>query len=321
MWDERALSRNAGNIEKERYFACMLESALLLPNGMLLPLLTEPMENGESLDGGGKQDCETNAFKRLAARLASLLGKGCVTVVVDGLYATGPIISLCKNYGWEFMITLKSGCLETVWEDFYGLRKIEQDNTFSTYWGNRLQLYQWSNGIEYIYGENNKKLELNVVECIETWTETNPRKKKKPPSQEKVYYAWLSSERVTEQNVFNLCTQIARSRWKIENRFLTLKHQGPQYSHCFSYNWNAMKGYHYLAKFANFINILISFSEHMTQYIQAEGVRYSIEKAWNVIKYAGVRAVCGDDTVSVFGSGQGNRCRIPFNKLKIKQAV
>jgi hypothetical protein len=316
-WDGRTLSRNAGDIEKEKYFASMLESVLLLPNGMLIPLLTEPMENGESLDGNGKQDCESKAFKRLAERLEGLLGKGCVTIVLDGLYATGPIISICRNNGWEFMISLKSDCLKSVWEDFDGLRKIETDNTYTAHWGDRLQQYQWSNGIEYIYGNNHKKLLLNVVECIETWVEPNPRKKGKPPTQKQTYYAWLSSERVTEQNVFKLCAQIARGRWRIENHFLVVKHQGLQYSHCFSYNWNAMKGFHVLAKFANFINTLILFSESMSQYICAESMRYSIEKAWKVIIYAGTSEKIGS-SVSGLASSHGGRCHIPFSNLKIK---
>jgi len=58
-WDSRAQSRNAGDPDKERYFSYMVESVLILENGMVLPLLTETMENGESLDGDGKQDCES----------------------------------------------------------------------------------------------------------------------------------------------------------------------------------------------------------------------------------------------------------------------
>jgi hypothetical protein len=48
---------------------------------------------------------------------------------MDGIYATGPVISRCIEYGWDYMIVLKSKCLKTVWEDFNGLRKIERDNT------------------------------------------------------------------------------------------------------------------------------------------------------------------------------------------------
>jgi hypothetical protein len=320
-WNSKALSRNAGDLDKERYFACALESVLLLPNGMLLPLLTEFMENGESLDGDGKQDCETKAFKRLAERLAKLLGKGRVTVVIDGLYATGPIISICRGNAWEFMISLKSDCLKSVWDDFNGLRKIETDNALDCEYGNRLQKYRWSNDIEYIYGANHKKLLLNVVECLECWVEPNPRKKGKPPEERQTYYAWLSSARVSEKNILELCMEVARKRWRIENKFLALKHHGSQYSHCFSYNWNAMKGFHYLAKFADFINVLISFSEYMTQYITAEGVRYTIEKAWKVIMYAGVTSVSYADSGSTPSSVRTDRCSIPFKKLKLKPAT
>ncbi|MDR1892579.1 MAG: hypothetical protein LBQ48_06190, partial [Oscillospiraceae bacterium] len=63
-------------------------------------------------------------------------------------------------------------------------------------------------------------------------------------------YAWLSSMGVSEKNVFHLCNDIARKRWRIENNFLVLKHQGYAYSHCFSYDWNAMRGFHSLMKFA-----------------------------------------------------------------------
>jgi hypothetical protein len=84
-WDDNALSRNADEPGKERYFAFMLESVLVLDNGMLLPLLTETLENGGSLDGNGKQDCEIKAFNRLALRLKKLLGSGCVTIIADGL--------------------------------------------------------------------------------------------------------------------------------------------------------------------------------------------------------------------------------------------
>jgi hypothetical protein len=319
-WDERALSRNAGNPEKETYYAYMMESVLILNNGMVLPLLTETMENGERLDGDkAKQDCETKAFKRLAARLVKLLGKGRVTMVLDGLYATGPMMSTCTNYGWEFMITLKRGCLNTVWEDYEGLQKIEKENTLEARWGERYQLYHWSNDIEYIYGNNNKKLILNVVTCRESCYGINPKKSGKP-SEKHTDFAWLSSSRVNAENVFRLCTEIARRRWYIENHFLTLKHQGYSYSHCFSLNWNAMKGFHCLAKFANFINAFITCSQNMGDYIIAEGIKGVVKKAWTYIKEHGlpdgacsIAPVCIDDN--------GRRPKIRFRQIKLKHTA
>jgi hypothetical protein len=293
-WDSRALSKNADDPGKERYYAYMLESVLILPNGMVLPLLTETLENDGTLDANGKQDCESKAFKRLAARLAKLLGKGCVTIVLDGLYATGPIVSLCNSYGWEYMISLKNDCLQSVWEDFNGLRKIETDNRHEVQHGDRRQEYNWSNGIEYIYGGNNKRLVLNVVTCLETWREEYPRKNKKPRHMS-TKYAWLSSLKITAGNVFSLCVR-ARRRWRIENHFNVEKNQN-NYEHCFSYDWNAMKGFHALSKYANFIHALILHSLQMQEYIVAEGKKGVIKKAWSILRLIPISGSCTKSVV------------------------
>jgi len=310
-WDERALHQNADDEEKQQYYVYVLESVLILDNGMTLPLLTEILENEtthvevnkqdktennstpvvshydkdkktEISEEKQKQDCETKAFHRLSKRLAKLLGKGCVTLVLDGLYASGPVISRCNEYGWEYMISLKRKSLKTVWEDFNGLRKIESDNTLEAQWGNREQVYNWSNELEYTYGKNHKRLRLKLVTCKETWIEEHPRSGGK--SETKVTeYAWLSSKRITKDNAFELCTIIARSRWCIENSFLVVKHQGYNYSHCYSYNWNAMKGFHYLMKFGRFLNVLIAYSESLSVYVQVEGQSGFIQTVWGKI--------------------------------------
>jgi chromate transporter len=41
----------------------------------------------------------------------------------------------------------------------------------------------------------------------------------------------------------------ARHRWNIETEILVEKLYGYNYEHCFSYSWNAMKGYHYWKRF------------------------------------------------------------------------
>jgi hypothetical protein len=312
-WDDRLLHKNAGEEDKELYYVYVLESSLILDNGMTLPLLTEILENDDTAhpepvnqaqlksnstseanhsgkankkpkvsEEKQKQDCETKAFHRLSERLAKLLGKGCVSLVLDGLYATGPVISRCNEYGWDYMISLKQKCLTTVWEDFNGLRKIETNNTLEVQWGQRQQEFNWSNDLEYIYGKNHKKLNLNLVTCRETWTDEHPRSGRKPKAM-MTNYAWLSSKRITDDNVFELCTVIARSRWRIENLFHVLKNNGYNYSHCYSYNWNAMKGFHYLMKFGHFINVLIAHSEHLSVYVRIEGQRDFIQSIWNKI--------------------------------------
>ena len=315
-WDSRALSKNAGDPDKERYSAYMLESVLVLNNDMVLPLLTETLENGECLDGNGKQDCEQKAFKRLAERLMKLFGKGCVTVVLDGLYAKGPVISQCKNYGWEYMITLKSECLKTVWEDFKGLRKIEhKNNLIATYDDGLIQEYDWSNGIEYTYGNNHKQLSLNVLTCQETWYDESKIKGK--PCQKTTTFSWLSSSKLNSDNVVGLC-KIARRRWRIENHFLMVKTQGYEYEHCFSYNWNAMKCYNCLLKIANFINTIILHSQLMQDYVVAEGKQGVIKKVWNYMKIRKISDFC---PVLVSSDIARDKKKIHYGRVKIKEAA
>jgi hypothetical protein len=112
--------------------------------------------------------------------------------------------------------------------------------------------------------------------------ESHARSGKKPKTMT-TEYAWLSSGRITAKNAFELCTVIARSRWRIENLFLKAKHQGYSYSHCFSYNWKVMKGFHYLMKFGLFLNALIAYSESLSTYVQAEGQRGFVKTIWKKI--------------------------------------
>ena len=319
-WDSRALNQNVGAEGKERHYVYLLESVLIMENGMVLPLLTEFLENedcGGQAPGASsgmsteafKQDCETKAFYRLTERLVKLLGKGVVTMLLDGIYACGPIVSLCNQYGWEFMITLKRSCLTTVWDDFNGLRKIESDNALATAAGSRNQLYQWSNGIEYIYGANRKKLMLNVVTCEETWTEAHPRSGGIP--EEKITeYAWLSSRPINIKNVERLCS-LGRSRWYIEIGFLVEKHNGYNYSHCYSYDWNTMKGFHVLMKYGIFINTLLMRSQSLCDFVIPCGNMGFIMKVWEVLRKCDCHEFLKPDRQSAINRRQQHRIAFP----------
>jgi len=234
-FDDYALVRNHGDDVKERYCVYILESVLILNNGMILPLFTEFMENadGELDDDAKKQDCELKRFTRLSEKIKKYIGKGRVTLVVDGLYASDPVVSRCNSFGWEYMINLKRDSLKTVWEEYDGLRKIDKGNILqNTTELNREQIFEWSNEIEYIYSRNHKKINLNVVTCREEWIEEHPRSGGE--TEQKIYkYAWVSSSVVTVKNVARLCNEIARKRWRIENHFHVEKHQGYNYSYFF----------------------------------------------------------------------------------------
>ena len=56
-------------------------------------------------------------------------------------------------------------------------------------------------------------------------------------------------------------------------QLLAEKRQGYQYEHCFSYDWNAMKGYHYLMRIGRTINVLAQYSESLVWIFIEKGVR------------------------------------------------
>ena len=287
-WDERALSQNVGVEGRERHYVYLLESVLIMENGITLPLLTEFLENeaGECVGSAAakKQDCETKAFRRLAKRLVKLIGTGTAILLLDGIYASGPVISLCNSCGWDYMITLKEGSLPSVWEDFMGLQKMGDNHLISDRCGRR-QEYRWSNGHYYTYGNNNTRLHLNVVTCTETWGEGHIRSGGRP-ERKRTRYAWLSSLKISEKNVIERCI-LGRSRWRIENGFQVEKHRGYSYGHCFSYDWVAMRGFHCLMKYGVFINTLLLHSAELVDYASAGSNEGFIDKLWGVFRFRG----------------------------------
>lgn len=276
QWDEKCLERNVGKEETKtaQYYVYVLESVLILSNGITLPLYSLFLDNKDWVKGETKQDCERKAFYRLAEKIKKLFRNSRITIVVDGLYACGPVIKTCLKNKWDYMIVLKEDCLKTVWEDAKGLMKLEPENSLHVKWGDRDQEYQWANHVEYGYkdGERTRYLMLHVVICHETWLENHNHSTGKV-EQKETRYAWLSSKPLTEKNVFERCTKIGRYRWKIENNILAEKHQGYNYEHCYSYTWNAMEGYHYLMKIGRLLNVLAVNSELLAEKVEALGIR------------------------------------------------
>lgn len=133
QWDPRYLRRKIKGKDGEyQYYAYVLEAVLVFTNGMVLPLMSEFLENSEELEHVEdeevwKQDCERKAFHRLAQRIKQQFPKLAITVLLDGLYANGPVFERCQRYRWQFMIVLKEGSLSKVWKEVNALLKITND--------------------------------------------------------------------------------------------------------------------------------------------------------------------------------------------------
>jgi hypothetical protein len=252
---------------KSKNYVYLLEAALVGPQGVVIPLLAEFCENQDQ----DKQDCELKAFYRLAPRLKELMGKLPLLIVADGLYPNGPVMQTCRQNNWDFMIVLPSNCLQSVWEDASGIHKLEPEQTRTYQWGDHTQSFWWANDLSYVWRDTENRhhrLVLHVVVCNETWEENEAT------------WAWVSGTPLTRKNVINRCNRAARHRWGIEENFLIEKRHGYNYEHPFSYNWNALKGWHALMRLAHLINILTLHTVALWDTVQTLGMRGTLRFLW-----------------------------------------
>jgi hypothetical protein len=275
LWAEECLQRtyNQGeSTEQTQYYVYVLQASLACPGGPSIPLLTEFLTYAGDGTDDNKQDCELKAFHRLSERLKAAFPALKIMALLDGLYAKGPVFARCQQYHWQYMIVLKDGALPTVLREFEALSELEPEQRRSMVWGGRRQQFRWMNAIEYEYGPNSRKrVLLNVVECREQWREIEQRSSREIEKSSR--HLWLSSEPLTTGNLHERCNLGARARWTIETGFLVEKHQGYQFEHCFSYDWNAMKGYHCLMQLGHMFNMMARYSGEMAKIIKDTGVR------------------------------------------------
>jgi len=274
LWAEECSEREVkdGDDTKTQYHVNVLETNLVFPNGMSIPLMSEFSSYAHGDTETKKQDCEQKAFKRLAKRLKKAFPRLSIMVVLDGLYPNGPMMEVCRGNRWDFMIVLQDKSLPSVWEEYEGLKKLETDNHFYRTWGDRHQHFEWVNNIEYYYGANGMKRQIiHMVICNETWEEVAKDSAEIVTKQSR--HVWISHKPLSKENLHERCNLCARHRWGIESGILVEKRHGYSYEHSFSYNWNAMKGYHYLMRLGHFINVLAVYSECLVDIVREFGVR------------------------------------------------
>ncbi len=149
----------------------------------------------------------------------------------DALYATTPIINICKKYNWKYIFNLKPDRLKEISELFEDNIK---DNNETSH-----QNYYLSTNIEY-----NKNL-LNVLKYIET------------KNNKTTTFRYITDLNVKDSNIKEIIN-LGRNRWKIENEgFYTQKHRTFNISHLNSRNDNSMKAHYFFIQFAHAIRQLL----------------------------------------------------------------
>jgi len=270
--DDPWLQRKVGGEGKKReqYYLYVLEANLVLSNGVSIPLMSEFLDYHKGDNDRQKQDSEQRGFFRLSQRLKEAFPHLPIMVLLDGLFAQGPVMSRLREYNWHYMIVLQDGSLPHVWQEYQGLRRLltEQDR-LSQLWGDRHQHFEMLNDIEYRYGENGRKVErIHLVVCEETWEEVD---REGNVVQRHSKWAWISDLPFSRETVHVRCNLAGRRRWCIEEDILVEKRQGYNYEHCYAENWNAMRGYHYLMRIGHLLNVLASFCSRLIRAFKDRG--------------------------------------------------
>jgi len=233
------------------YYHNVLEAKLVTTNGFAFSLMSEFIENsGETLS---KQDCELKAFYRLAKRLKNRFPRLPILLSMDGLFAGGPTFSLCRDYGWKFMIVLKDHDLPALNEEFTALTKLQPHHQCVARIGRGAevkQTFQWVDEIAYMDTTRTEHC-VSVIECLETKPDTQGKEKA-------TKFKWVTNTRISANNVASLANQGGRLRWKIENEgFNVQKNGGYDLEHAYTTDVTSAKVFYFLLQIAHMLAQLI----------------------------------------------------------------
>ena len=212
------------------YYHYVLEAKLVVGD-IVISLDSEFIENEK--EEVEKQDCELRAFYRMVKRIKKEYQKLPIIISGDALYCVEPVMQVCRENKWEYILRLKEERLKLLGEEIEGLEKIEKEEKEIRYWNN------------IKYGEVEFQKEANVVKYYE---------KKKGKITE---FMWITSFKITEKNKEEM-VYYGRQRWKIENEGFNVQKKGTfNIEHIYSMNYNAMKAHYFFIQFAHTIRQLL----------------------------------------------------------------
>lgn len=217
---------------KTKYYKYVLEAKAVFGN-IVISIDSEWIENTELNNENQKQDCEVNAFKRMAYRIKKTYPKLKFIITGDALYATTPMINICKNNHWNYIFNLKKDRLKNVFEEFEDNINYKNEVTKENYY--------LSSNITF------KENTFNVFRYVEI-------KDKKTTT-----FNYISDLKITNKNIEEIVI-IGRKRWKIENEGFNVQKNGTfNISHLCSRFENALKIHYLFIQIAHTIRQLLEY--------------------------------------------------------------
>ncbi len=210
-----------------QYYHQLLAAAIVHPDkSNVLPLFPEAITRQ---DGETKNDCESNAAKRLLPAMRNAFPKLKLIVVEDSLYSNGPHIRLLEKLSMSYIIVAKASDhthLMKIVEQSFAARSGEEFGTIEP--DSTILACRFINKVPL--NASNPDLLVNYLEYTET------------KGDRKYHISWVTNINLDQDNVHSVM-RAGRFVRKIENEtFNTLKNQGYNLEHNYGH------GKQYLAK-------------------------------------------------------------------------
>ena len=193
----------------ERYHQAVQPAVVHPDFRQVLPLAPEFIR---MQDGSNKQDCETNASRRLLAQLRREHPQLPLIIVADSLYSCTPTIAFLKQKRMSYLLVAKPGDHKSLFADIEGLRqgKMLDRRRGMKNRGKKTErryLYEWTNEVALGAAADSPTvnyMQLTISKADGTRTFRN---------------SWVTDMEITAENVEHL-VRGARARWKTRERGL-----------------------------------------------------------------------------------------------------
>ncbi|MEI7903109.1 MAG: hypothetical protein WCK89_22960 [bacterium] len=219
----------------------VVEAKLVGPLGTMFALMTEFMDVRDPVRD--KEDCELNAFQRLAQRLHAEFPRLPICLLLDGLYPVESVFERCATYGWKFIATHREGRQPLAWDE-------------------AVQTMLMSPSLVL---QSRRTGEHGPVEQTLRWTQQVPFGKRafdvlfsgEISPKEATLWVWVTNFTLSRENVYAIANQGGRARQGIENVFNVEKNGGFGLEHAFCTHTTASQNYHLMMQVAHTLGQLL----------------------------------------------------------------
>jgi hypothetical protein len=192
-------------------------AAIVFPEkAQVLPLFPEPITKQ---DGASKNDCESNAAKRLLPAIRAALPGMKFIVLQDAIGADAPNIKMITGLGYSYIITVTASDQVPLYNEVQMRLCKGQGVEFEEVGEDGVTRgYRFINGVAL-----NKSNPDVFVNYLDYWEVKDGKQ---------IYnHQWITDIELTRENV-NAVMRAGRARWKVENEiFNTLKNLGYYLEH------------------------------------------------------------------------------------------